>query len=99
MPIKHDSNTPPVKVKSGQELTDAISFYTTFKGIYFPNSVLEEHELILLLVGYKNYLTALYGLGLTSPASGSAIAGSYYFGFSPTGSLAAATASFASGII
>ena len=70
MPILYG---PPIQAKSVQEMNDAVTFLKSYKQLYYgSNSDLSgDYEFALALVGYKNYLQALYGLGATSPATAS----------------------------
>lgn len=93
---------PPVQTKTSGELNDATTFLNNYKRLYYGNSgdVIGDNEVILCLIGYKNYLSALYGIGLTAPATGSSVTQSFTTGtsfqvtsgtnavvFTPTGSV------------
>ena len=65
---------PPIQPKSAKELGDATTFFTVYRQMYYGTSdVVGDQEMILMLIGYKNYLAGLYGLGATSPATSSAV--------------------------
>jgi len=100
MPIQYG---PPIQAKTPQELSDATTFYNAYKNLYYggaQGNIIGRHEIIYALIGYKNYLSSLYGLGFNFATTSSAVTQTFISGstftvnsnvntliFSPTGSV------------